>query len=264
MNIIFYNKIEAQQKLKESNIFKTYIDNINPVTSYTKTNKIVCSINTYLRKLENFTAEEKEKILKTLNSVDNCSIVNSKWEFVKLSTQIEKGWPFTVDNMIVLNRDVIKSSFPRLKYTLCHEKIHTLQAKFPIYFNKFIESIGYQYITIKGINKVNNYVNPDALQIEGNCWVLNHYGELLVPLMIMSNNRIYKKLFKIYKNRLITESSIESIPIMSRKYPDAEPNHCYHPNEVLADIGARYLLRIRELKDRKFTDFFDGLNTLKF
>ena len=150
MNITFLNKEQARDYLYYSDSFKDYYNNTDTRTLKMKTGKSNRSINNYLDKLRNFSSREVDIITQCIKSLPKNSLNIADWRFIKFSNSIEKGWPFTIDNSIVVTSDFINYSDKKdLKYTLCHERIHILQFLFPKIFNDFIrERMGFRLITL--------------------------------------------------------------------------------------------------------------------
>ena len=110
MEIIFYNSQDAITFLQNSVEFITYLKNTNSKTLPEKTGSTELNINTYLNRVKDFTTNEIIHIKKIINNLPNSALISDTWNLIKVSNNLEKSWPFTIENTIVVTSLFLKQS----------------------------------------------------------------------------------------------------------------------------------------------------------
>ena len=88
------------------------------------------------------------------------------WKYLKVKTDIEMGFPHTLEDTIVLTEPFFNLNYEQRIITLLHEKLHVFQRKFPTETNEFVLNVmGFQIK--KKSEKFNNKTrnNPDINNI---------------------------------------------------------------------------------------------------
>lgn len=277
MEIIFYNKEKSINFLKNSDEFINYIKNTDELTFKEKTGvkegrirTKISNIENYLYLIRDFSKKEKDYVTNIINSLPKQPMILNKWIFIKVSDRLEKGWPFTIEDTIVITNKFLRgSSIEELRYTLSHEKIHNLQWMYPNYFYSIYKLYGFDTIPVSNLNRVVIYSNPDGLQTSNNSWFYNYKNLYLVPVMTYHDNTIKKESLPIkidYKRQigsLYSNDSYKTEPILTKIFPECDRSQCYHPHEIFADLGARYILN-GHLKTKLINNFFNDLSEFIF
>ena len=244
------NFIEDRNIIK--NIFKDYIKNLlkssNKILSI-KVNKLLINIdfnyllNIYINNVIFFSNDEKLvitnwilKINKNYNQFKKFN--NVKWNFVKLSTNIELSMPFTIQNTIFLTESIFTDSSPI--YTLIHEKIHVIQRLYPDIFE-------FAYTANLGLIPTNIvftdfwrdilFPNPDGLKYQHIYEFNNNY---YLPILAWIENKTKQIVILIEKlnYQYITTSKYWNLndfkDIFFKKYPDNIS--LYHPYEIIMSL----------------------------
>lgn len=67
------------------------------------------------------------------------------WKFLKIKSNIELGFPHTLEDTIILSEPFFRLGYEQQIITLLHEKIHVFQRQFPTETNEFIMNVmGFQ------------------------------------------------------------------------------------------------------------------------
>ena len=190
------------------------------------------------------------------------------WYFIKISSQLNNGWPFTVGNKIIISSECLSQSETSLRYTLSHERIHTLQWTYPKLFDKVINQLGFINGKVNIDKEIVNFLNPDGLQLESS-YIFRYHHKYYLPLMILENDDIIKKSFQVKRDgdnfSLIKPYKYKNTEdILGKKFNDCDIHQSYHPNEILADTGAHYILGNHHIKNKIILQFFKELSNLIF
>jgi hypothetical protein len=114
-------------------------------------------MNTYSDAFEEFTPAEKTRLTRLISKIRYAPHV--PWKFAKVSTTIEKGFPHTLEDVIVLTNTSLAHGDFSLTETLIHEKVHILQRKDPAHAAEFIKRWGFHHV--KQITHPLKRNNPD-------------------------------------------------------------------------------------------------------
>jgi hypothetical protein len=114
-------------------------------------------MNTYIDAFEEFTPAEKTRLTGLVSGIRYAPHI--RWKFAKVSTTIEKGFPHTLEDVIVLSNTSLAHGDSSLTETLIHEKVHILQRKEPAHTEEFIKRLGFHHV--KQITHPLKRNNPD-------------------------------------------------------------------------------------------------------
>lgn len=266
MEIIFLDREDGISFLGTSKVFLNYFNNLDYRTLPKKTGNSNIDINHYLDNIVNFSEANKKLITKIIKTLLPHPLVYGKWEFVKIDPKIELGWPFTIENKIIVSDNILGEYNNHLLYTLAHERIHTLQYKYPSLFEEVINNMGFIYLPIKiDPNFITNYLNPDGMQLSKKSYAYLYKENFYVPLMILENNSIKKYSYKIRYNKkgYYLDSNKKDIKHLTKLFGDCDHGQCYHPNEILADVGGNYILG-KKINNTVILGFLDHLTDYVF
>lgn len=159
-------------------------------------------ISMYISGVKEFTEKEKDMIRTLITNVEifleRYKNINSiSWKICKMSKDIERGFPHTLEDVIVLSDNFFDLSYEQQMLILVHEKIHIFQRLFPAETNDLVMNIW--KFEIKKTNpavKVRN--NPDLNDIsygKGNFYTCQMYRHGNIdsitdsdPVKIIENN----------------------------------------------------------------------------
>ena len=113
--------------------------------------------NNVIQYVDDFTNEEKDKILQAITIVDNwllnnkikyintIKIANMIWKIAKTKNNgYEQGYPHTRMDIIFITDNVLKGNIKMIAKTLLHEKIHVYQRLYPQDIKEWIYMNGYK------------------------------------------------------------------------------------------------------------------------
>lgn len=173
------------------------------------------------------------------------------WKCI-LTINVEENMPFTLGDVVFWPQSYLESaSLPDLQYTLLHEWIHILQRQHPILFNNLATHIlGFRQIKLTWSEKILQkpifYVNPDGEQNLSSAWV---YDVFMPSMLFHKNKKTFQKSYFLIEDG--EDPSVGNIVEVVRKCPssvyaddfqECSPHHLYHPYEIQADTGAKYLI----------------------
>jgi len=277
---IFSNSKKFPQinKFRKNEIYArtTYVGsslNINKMRNKAK--------NLYKKNTMDFKESEKVKIKKSLislnkeitnfNKKNNIKIPLMKtWNFIKISQNMDWGFPYTIDNYIVISENLTGDiSSKVLMKTLLHEQFHIYQRKFPEIFKKLYLKWNFEYVkNLKLPSNINNNIitNPDApdldyiFKLSNNNYILpilmlNHDDDSIHEskyLFLKKNNNT----FKITKNLI----NLKDISKYNARFYKIGQN--YHPNEIFANLIPKMVFKKLKLKnfDSNLIKIFFNIN----
>jgi len=278
---VFLNseKFPQADKFRSNEIYArtTYYGSSSNIKRMREIAKKIYSKNTI-----NFTEADKFKINNVLNSLkkrimnfnnkNNTNFpVMKTWNLIKISSDIDWGFPYTIDNYIVISDDFITNvSKKQMLSTLFHEQFHIYQRKYPIIFKKLYSKWNFQYIkNFKLPSKIDDNIitNPDAPDNDY-IFKLDKHNYLL-PILILDKNNddnhlskcIYlkkdKNLFSIKSSKLF---NLKDIPNYYTRFYKINQN--YHPNEIFANLIPKIVFQKLQLKtcDLKLLKKFFNIN----
>lgn len=98
-------------------------------------------MNTYITAFMEFSPAEKTRLTKLVSMIHYAPHI--PWNFAKVSSAIEKGFPHTLEDTIVLSDTSLAHNDHMLIETLIHEKVHILQRREPAHAAEFIKRLGF-------------------------------------------------------------------------------------------------------------------------
>ena len=135
-----------------------YFARMTPVDLYArKATSKTEYINTYIAAFMEFTPAEKDRLTKLVSMIHYAPHV--PWKFAKVSSAIEKGFPHTLEDVIVLSDTSLAHDDRSLTETLIHEKVHILQRREPAHAADYIKRWG--FIKSGHITHPSKRNNPD-------------------------------------------------------------------------------------------------------
>ena len=168
------NKIAAQAKT----IFvdKSYMETVISDSSYfhrmNKADLLARSISSqqgyiklYTDSLQTFSASEKKTLRDLIKQASTYiapykNLSSLDWKLIKISSNIEMGWPHTLGDVIILSATFFELPKGKQLTTIIHEQIHVYQRAFPIETNRLIESWDFKILNrMENISLARN--NPD-------------------------------------------------------------------------------------------------------
>lgn len=234
----------------------------------------------YTKNTINFTEVDKFKINNNLNSLNkriidfnnknNTNIpVMKTWNLIKISSNMDWGFPYTINNYIVISDDFITNTTTKqMLSTLFHEQFHIYQRKYPMIFKKLYSQWNFKYIkNFKLPSKIDDYIitNPDA---PNNDYIFKlNKNNYLLPILILDKNNndnhlskcIYlkknKNSFEIKSSKLI---NLKDIPNYYTRFYKIDQN--YHPNEIFANLMSKIVfqkLKLNNNDHKLIKKFFD-------
>ena len=251
--VYFYNKDWANNFLKTEECAINYMNSIEEDTIKYKIRGSTL-LNDYYNAFSNFTETEEYNIKYNIGRLpQNRLLDNFTWKFVKTNENLEMGMPYTLKDIIFLPTNLIGSLIynkydESFAHTLCHEAIHVLQRLYPSKFNEFIKNVlQFSYLRVLGNKPLVEFVNPDGPQsVNGYFWCFNHNGAMYCPFLELAGNGTLMKpavkLDKRHNDYYFTNNKYTVVSLLKKKYPFCPANHLYHPNEILAEMGANYLM----------------------
>ncbi len=264
LNIIFFKKnlkikkSKNEAKLNLYNILKIYLNNVSEYEILTKTGQNIKKNDLakfYIDNILDFTSKEKKILryyVKYINKVcEKYNKISDNWNFIKISSIIDKGMPFTLDKYVFLSDKYLKKMLisKTLKKefldTLIHEKIHIIQRFNQNLFNEFyINNLNIIYskkLQITDYWKKRHYKNPDGLDIK---WIYKNDNTYYLPLLIMNDNNknILEEVVIKLDNNLKTTKNYMNLRefILFKDIPNNISS--YHPNELVAYIIPKIIL----------------------
>jgi hypothetical protein len=242
-------KFQIKETIVRTNYHNSYID---------RTDLQNKALQLYKNKVKNFTQEEINILTKNITQLrENVSKFNrennfripvmKEWNFIKLCSSMDWGFPYTIDKYIVLPSNFMDWQKRDLVSTLFHEQFHVYQRKFPKQFTELYKSWGFQKIqepTIPKDIQRRLITNPDAPYIDYAFKIkANKY---LVPFLMLNSLDSHASRGLIY-NKINGKLILESSNMIDLKkynhyyikfYKSKQP---YHPHEIFATVTQKFV-----------------------
>ena len=236
-NIKFLNKKQGCKILsRQKNYFNKF--NKNDFIAR-KCNNIDKCIKKYCNNVLEFNYQDKMVITKYINKISkNNYLKNSIWKFIKVSDEIENGYPHTHEDYIIIPQrfmnEILENNGSRV---LIHEQIHIMQR----YHKKkmrmdLVNNLKFNMVkNIEGIDKYKNRIraNPDE---DNNYWI---YDNKILPLCLYNSeptNIGDADYYGLYiKNNKVVSDLIKLYNIKEYQYNNLGKNN-YNGFEVQAEI----------------------------
>ena len=242
------------------------------------------ALNIYKNRTKDFTDEETQfltkQIIKLQESVAKFNQENNfrfpvmkEWNFIKLCSSIDWGFPYTIDKYIVLPSNFLEWENKNVSSTLFHEQFHIYQRSFHKQFTQLYKSWGFHKIQEPIIPKdIQNRLitNPDAPYIDYAFKIKEN--KYLVPFLMLNSLNSHTSRGLIY-NKINGKLKLESSNMIDLKkynhyytkfYKSKQP---YHPHEIFATITSKlvfnHLLFTKEDTELMRNFFFTNLTLFK-
>lgn len=196
-------------------------------------------VTTYFSSKIPFTDSEKDILDKCITRANNIlidfpKIQQTPWNFAKVHSSIENGFPHTLGNIIVLSERVFTYSIEDLTKTLIHEKIHVVQRTYPFDFIHLYDKIGFK--KTKDISRHDlARANPD---IDNYLYVYEKTHQ--VPMQLYTSKYPSSIAESVAKLVMFDGSSEEATP-RALGLPQDIRCQLEHPNEITACLIAEML-----------------------
>jgi hypothetical protein len=210
----------------------------------------------YLKSKVEFSDDEKDVLDNCVTQANNMlrdfpKFQQAPWNFAKVQSSIENGYPHTLGTIIVLNDKVLSNPINDLIKTLIHEKIHVAQRTYPIQFMQLYESIGFtktREITHHALARA----NPD---IDNNLYI--YIATRKVPMQLYTS-KYPSSIADSVATLVMLDGDTEAATASALGLP--ENIHCQleHPNEIVACIMAELITN----EDRSFIQRHPVLSTI--
>lgn len=252
---------------------RLYVSEIDSRSWFLKTSG-GAGLDEYLSYMDYFTPENKQQLSKSLRLLPTSPLLRGVWRFAKTSDNLELGMPYTLGDVVFLPPGLLHSvDYHSVSKTLCHERIHILQRKYQSVFDQFIYKVmKFTQIQVLGDLPVIPFANPDGPQSPQRGWIFRHRKKWYYPLLIMTPSDTLSRVgiqLKITdgpgKVKPVTATFTDIIEpiatLLEDKYPTCPKNHLYHPYEILAELGAMFLVDGTS-GNRQIDDFYNKLTVL--
>ena len=196
---------------------------------------------TYKQAILDFTPEEKRRVSAIIEG--HSKLRDKKWTFMKMASYVDWGYPFTLEDVVVLPDRVVTVMGEHTVKTLEHESIHIEQRMNQDKFDElYIDRLGYhkaRRIQIPSSILEDTVTNPDGANSD---WV-RRIGEEWFWFALKLRGKEKKPIGMAYKctvddgvGFIVTNTGIP-LSDMHRAF-DGETN-TYHPNEFVASLWSR-------------------------
>lgn len=197
----------------------------------------------YLKGLRTFTEREKVVLNELTDRIDIRLGTRAQrlqalpWKFAKVATEIERGWPHTLQDVIVVSTAFFEQPYDSQMETLLHEKVHIYQRMHPdLTMRLIVDEWGFEKVQ-KVSNDILSIVrnNPDIVDLytfKGRAYaqIYNHSR----PSTIAASRPMS---FLLDSPVSTMTTDVSALP-----YP-AYVTQVEHPYEAMAVIIARIMLR---------------------
>jgi uncharacterized membrane protein len=187
-------------------------------------------IKLYTDSLQSFSAAEKQTLRDLIKQASTYiapykNLSSLDWKLIKISSNIEMGWPHTLGDVIILSATFFELPKEKQLTTIIHEQIHVYQRAFPIETNRLIESWDFKILNrMENIPLARN--NPDL-----NSFV---YGRGNIEYVQLYNSPTPKDLADSSPSSKEGEHPYEMMAALLPTLITSEKNNSHHnqtPNE---------------------------------
>ena len=195
----------------------------------------------YKQAISEFTPEEKRCVSDIIRR--HSGLRYKKWTFLKMASYIDWGYPFTLEDVVVLPDRVVSSMGKHMVKTLEHEFIHIEQRMNQDKFDKlYIDRLGYhkaRRIQIPLSILEDTVTNPDGANSD---WV-RRIGEEWFWFALKLRGKERKPIGMAYRctvddgvGFIVTNNGI---PLSDMHHAFDGETNTYHPNEFVASLWSR-------------------------
>ena len=201
----------------------------------------------YKKNTMEFTEDEKQYLTDAVNYLftkykNKLPLIRS-WNFIKLHESLDWGYPFTLDNYIVLSKEKISSNTKELARLLFHEQLHIIQRNESKIFEDFyIKQWKFEKFDLPDDPWIREYLvhNPDSIDY----FIYKLSDELyMLPLATTHSNQ-YRltetALFLTNTKKILAKDDephiepLRNVVEYNNRFYNTES--LYHPNEIFATI----------------------------
>lgn len=227
-------------------------------------------LETYKKNVMEFTEDEKQYLTDGVNYLfthhKNKLPLIRAWNFIKLHESIDWGYPFTLDNYIVLSSKVISGNTKEMARLLFHEQLHIIQRNEKKIFSDFyVKQWKFKKFDLPNDPWINKYLvhNPDSKDY----FIYKLSDELyLLPLATTHSNQYRlteSALFLTSTKKILAKDDephiepLRNVKEYNNRFYNAES--LYHPNEIFATILTSMVfneLSVSEIDTRGFDAIF--------
>lgn len=194
-------------------------------------------IRCYKQAVLEFTEQEKSVLLKIIQHDPRLS--NKTWTFLKLASRIDWGFPFTLENIVVLPDSILQSITVK---TLIHEHIHIEQRRNKSMFDGiYTHNFGYSRpakLQIPSSILENSVTNPDGPDIN---WIKRIGDDWYWSALMLQDGKSKPK-GMAYKcvisgpGLALAKVTETSVPLSDLCFAFDGHSNTYHPNEFIASL----------------------------
>ena len=224
----------------------------------------------YINSVMDFNPDEKQSIIngvKYLYSKYKGKVPLIKdFKFIKLSKQMDWGYPFTIDEYIIFPAERISSNRREMARLIFHEQLHIIQRKHPKIFKDFYEKHWkFESYNLPDDDWINTYLvrNPDSddfykMKLTDDLYIIplpstydKHFKFQEVAIFLNNDGKILAK----GENPYIVP--LRQIVDYTVRFYNAES--LYHPNEIFATLLTSMLfndLSVSEIDHKGIDELF--------
>lgn len=247
----------------KSHSFRHYLATITPLVLTQKTKG-----NSYHSQLQPLTVPEAGWITNCVRLIPTNPIIPVRfpWKFIRTTDKLEEGMPYTLGDTIFLPPGLTTpQSMPeyRVAHTLAHEWMHLLQRRYPKFHRSFIiRHMKFNEVSVVGdwnLGKYHLYSNPDGLQTKDRSWIFTVDNKWYLPLLLSSvSSADTSGQISLSKKSVVVIPEVSVGPItrvsssgklvdnihttLADRFHSCPHHNLYHPHEILAELGADYLM----------------------
>lgn len=272
---------------KKDNIL--YFSKLYPLETYYKSNKKTFRKEMlpeiYHNNTKKWSSNEQKMVTNHINRVIEIfeqnqftNINKLPWKLIKLSSDLEWGYPFTLQDTILIPDNEIEfakmennTAFNDTAFndalieTLIHEIIHIYQKANPDIVNKFYTKqwnwIKSNHITIPHDYKSRFVHNPDGMDNTSWIWLCPNSKEYIFQSLylkpIIKDQQLNDKIIEMRwiltsedqlsgKTTFTLQQNVKHVVCLENNV--GGNNHMYHPHEMMAYLGTKHLINKLELK----------------
>jgi hypothetical protein len=156
VNTIFITQTEFVDIVKLSAFFRTMskADLIarQGIDSNTKEPSADVYYATYISSYQPFSNEQKYKLIQAVQRANNILkpypvLNNIRWKFAKIKNGMEKSYPHTLKDVIMITDDFVSMSLNEMTKTMIHEKFHIYQRQFSDSITQLVSRLDFVPLT---------------------------------------------------------------------------------------------------------------------
>lgn len=274
--IKFFNKEEGRKEISKGS-FYGYVRGFNKneisARSNFKTSDREGMLKAYDKNVMNFSEDEKQSITKAIRLLfsekrGKVPLIR-KWKFIKMNREMDWGYPYTIDDYIVLPSERISLKPEYLSRTLFHEQLHIIQRENPSIFLDFYKNAwNFEKIELPNdkVIRENMVHNPDTkyyyrYKIDDNLYIMP------LPMVDKFHKLKERGVFMDKDNKILIKGEkpyildLRNIVEYGKRFYNVQS--LYDPNEIFATILTSMIfskLRILKKDQKLLNNLFKKLN----